>query len=37
LSEELEDTGGLTVGEGDGGVGFEHSLVFSGRSGAATV
>ena len=27
LSEELEDTGGLTVGEGDGGVGFEHSLV----------
>jgi hypothetical protein len=37
LSEELEDAGGLVVGEGDGGVGFKHSLVFSGRSGAATV
>ena len=25
LSEELEDTGGLTVGEGDGGFGCEHN------------
>ena len=37
LSEELEDAGGLTIGESNLRLRGEHSLVFSGRSVAATV